>query len=244
MIRLLVSVRNEDEARVALSGGAQLIDVKEPARGALGAADPHAIARVVNAVAGRVPVSAALGELSDPDVFERCATLPGVQFAKVGLAGMAGCADWRQRWREALDRLPLGVTPVAVAYADAHEARSPAIEDVLAQGIALGCAALLIDTFDKSQGNLLDQLDPLRLAAIASTARSAGLFLVAAGSLRREHLPYVAAAQPEYVGVRGAACLAGRESLLSANLVRQLVEQLATLASRQSAKPNREFAPT
>ena len=39
MTRLLVSVRNGQEAEAALAGGAHVIDVKEPARGSLGRAD-------------------------------------------------------------------------------------------------------------------------------------------------------------------------------------------------------------
>ena len=52
--RLLVSVRNADEAIAALAGGAHVIDVKEPERGSLGAADTSAIAEIVLAVNGRV----------------------------------------------------------------------------------------------------------------------------------------------------------------------------------------------
>jgi uncharacterized protein (UPF0264 family) len=64
MMNLLVSVRSAAEAAAALAGGAGLIDVKEPARGALGRADAAVIAAVVRAVGGRRPVSAALGELA------------------------------------------------------------------------------------------------------------------------------------------------------------------------------------
>ena len=63
MTGLLVSVRSAAEARIALEAGADLIDVKEPRRGALGAADPAVWKDVCRAVAGRVPVSVALGEL-------------------------------------------------------------------------------------------------------------------------------------------------------------------------------------
>ena len=69
MTRLLVSVRSADEARTALAAGVDLIDVKEPARGSLGAASPGVVADVVGAVAGRVPVSAALGELFEAGDF-------------------------------------------------------------------------------------------------------------------------------------------------------------------------------
>ncbi len=55
MTRLLVSVRSAAEAEIALVGGAALIDVKEPARGALGMADFQVIRDVITAVAGRAP---------------------------------------------------------------------------------------------------------------------------------------------------------------------------------------------
>src|SRR5438128_1572682 len=60
---LLVSVRSAAEAEIAIGAGAALIDVKEPSRGPLGRADDTTIAAVVKQVAGRRPVSAALGEL-------------------------------------------------------------------------------------------------------------------------------------------------------------------------------------
>ena len=61
---LLVSVRSADEARAALAGGADVIDIKEPGRGPLGRADEATWRAVRAEVAGRVPVSAALGELA------------------------------------------------------------------------------------------------------------------------------------------------------------------------------------
>src|SRR5262245_59925297 len=84
--RLLVSVRSAAEAEAALAGGASLIDVKEPGRGSLGRPDNEIVAAVLRCVAGRRPVSAALGELMDrPALFQ----LPGLSYAKWGLAGCA-----------------------------------------------------------------------------------------------------------------------------------------------------------
>ena len=62
---LLVSVRNVTEALTALEAGADVIDVKEPTRGSLGAADSATLAAIAQAVGGRAPVTAALGELTD-----------------------------------------------------------------------------------------------------------------------------------------------------------------------------------
>src|SRR5207244_12998888 len=80
---LLVSGRSVVEAESALAGGAALIDIKEPAHGSLGRAHDAVIQAVVERVAGRRPVSAALGEL-----LEFHGPVPhGLTFVKWGLAG-------------------------------------------------------------------------------------------------------------------------------------------------------------
>ena len=64
MTRFLASIAGLDELAPALAGGADLIDVKDPATGALGAAHPDTIRAVVATVARRRPVSATLGDLA------------------------------------------------------------------------------------------------------------------------------------------------------------------------------------
>src|SRR3954469_22907203 len=87
--RLLVSVRSAAEAEAALAGGADIIDVKEPSRGSLGMADETVIQDVVATVAGRAPVSVALGDLADNRAY---AALPGVTWAKLGFRPLE--RDW------------------------------------------------------------------------------------------------------------------------------------------------------
>ena len=143
MTQLLISVRSAVEALEALAGGADWIDVKEPRRGSLGAADVSVMREVIAAVAGQTPVSAALGELLDsetPQFHSFIESLPtGLNFAKFGLAGCARRSDWRTQWQAAIQRLPHSIQPVAVVYADHHAAAarhvleyfaSPAVADV------------------------------------------------------------------------------------------------------------------
>ena len=94
MTGLLISVRSADEARIALAGGADVIDVKEPSRGALGAATPFVWDEVREVVAGCRPVSVALGELLDDEIDELAAATAGCEFAKIGLAGCQGITGW------------------------------------------------------------------------------------------------------------------------------------------------------
>src|SRR6187402_1196662 len=122
MTGLLISVRSADEAAIALAGGADVIDVKEPSRGALGAATPFVWDEVRQVVAGRRPVSVALGELLDDDIEELASAAFGCEFAKIGLAGCQGSAGWMSRWVQTIGQLPPGVQPVPVAYADWHGA--------------------------------------------------------------------------------------------------------------------------
>ena len=141
MTQLLISVRSAEEAAIAVRGGADWIDVKEPSRGSLGAADVSIQREVVAAVNGERPVSAALGELIEQSGSDSLA--PGVAFAKVGLARAADCSDWRERWRQWADALPAAVHPVAVAYA-VKLVRSPSsVKEDFVNPLTLGfCGAL------------------------------------------------------------------------------------------------------
>src|SRR5262249_38398523 len=146
----LVSVRSADEAEAALAGGAALIDVKEPSQGPLGRAPADALAAVLDAVAGRAPVSAALGELRDGLPAE---LQLGLRYCKAGLAGLA-----RRDWRAALTRASAwaltwgGCELVVAAYADWRLAEAPPLEEVCAHARRRPGGVLLLDTWLKEFG--------------------------------------------------------------------------------------------
>jgi uncharacterized protein (UPF0264 family) len=186
---------------------------------------------VVQAVAGRRPVSAALGELADPPVTgER---LAGVSFAKVGLANAP--SDWRDRLKDLFPapREPGSVAPVAAAYAEESRVGAPAIADVLDWAVGARAWALLIDTAIKDSHDLLDSLSAARLSAVIASARHAGMRIALAGSLQGERLGAALALGPDIVAVRGAAC-AGRErrGAVEQRRVRGLAELIAAHNAR------------
>ncbi len=84
MTQLLVSVQSRNEALDAVRGGADIVDVKAPSRGALGRADTSVVESVIDAVSNQVPVSMACGELVD---FRNQPVPASLRFAKIGLAG-------------------------------------------------------------------------------------------------------------------------------------------------------------
>jgi uncharacterized protein (UPF0264 family) len=220
MTGLLVSVRDAEEAREALRGGASVIDVKEPAAGSLGAASSDTIRQVVSAVAERAPVSVALGEL----LHETPPAVPdGVTFAKTGLSGIRSVADWGTRWQRRLRQLPTRVTPVAVLYADWRVAASPSPAELLPEADRAGCRVLLVDTFDKRGGNLFQHLPPATLRPWIEEARRRGWKVVLAGSLDLDSLASAVALRPDLIAVRGAASHPDRNGQVSAARVSELV---------------------
>jgi uncharacterized protein (UPF0264 family) len=225
---LLVSVRDAVEAEAALGGGADLIDVKEPARGALGRADDATITAVIQRVAGRRPVSAALGELTPDSRADRPA---GLRYVKWGLAGWGTASGWQQQLRDMYrphlrsQRLS-GI--VLVAYADWRNAAAPPVEDVFEFVRQFGTVVLL-DTFDKVPGRtLLDYLPAREIVALCRWCQAVDIKVALAGSLGVTQLLALREACPDWFAVRGAACADGhRAGPISAARVCELKRLLA-----------------
>ncbi len=240
--KLLISVRNADEAMIALEGGADWIDIKEPSRGSLGMASIETMSSIVTAVAGRAPVSAALGELIEqPNV----TALPaGISHAKMGLHG-AGPRPWRQQLQQTFAKLP-GIAPIAAAYVGPGVSGGPATpspRQVLQWAIDHRAAGVLLDTHSKSAGNLLTFRDIAWLRSFIDRAHAARLIVALAGSLSGESLTTALALGPDVIAVRGAACIDHqREQSIDPRRVRDLASQVSSRRAG-SAGPHHRRAP-
>jgi uncharacterized protein (UPF0264 family) len=241
---LLVSVRDVEEAREALAGGAAIVDVKEPGRGPLGAADAGIAAAIGAAVGGRVPWTVACGELvARPDQSPALAVAGAVGRTGAALpngakAGPAGCSavEWRGAFAAFAAALPTDTIPIAVVYADWRRADAPPPEALIAAAAEVArCGALLIDTFDKRGPAVLAGTAPEVLRGWIATAKMAGLTTALAGRLSIESLAAAAALGPDVLAIRGAACAGGRDGPVR----RHLVEA----AGRRCGRLSREEEP-
>lgn len=239
---LLVSVRGAAEAVEALAGGADVIDVKEPKRGSLGAADASTIAEVVRAVNGRAAVTAALGELNELVSgglgFHPATAPPGIALIKIGLAGCRANPDWICAWRDAIAAVlangrALASRPVAVVYADWEAANAPAPSEVLNAAVQVRCPALLVDTWDKSSGSLFDHWPAMGLRSYVDEVRSRGIRVVLAGSLSACAVGEAVRLKPDLIAVRTAACDGGRDGTVRRERVRALKQCIAAVRAVQ-----------
>ena len=223
-MRLLVSVRGPAEARAARRGGADVIDAKDPAHGALGPVGPARLAAICRAVGAGRPVSAALGDGADEaGVLGRAtaAARLGMAFVKVGFAGVPS-----ERWAARLARavrhtVGAGTEVVLVAYADWQSVDGPPPAQILAVAHGGGAAGVLLDTARKA-APLFALASPDTVAAWVAAAHAGGLFAALAGSLAGADFATARALGAEVVGVRGAACVGGRTGRVSAARVARL----------------------
>src|SRR5439155_22965 len=128
-MQLLISVAGPAEARAALRGGADVIDAKDPRRGALGPVSPQRLAAIRAAVAGARPLSAAVGDATSEQAVAgavAAAHSVGVAFVKLGLAGVTSEARADRLAVAARRAVETAVVTrlVLVAYADWRSAAS------------------------------------------------------------------------------------------------------------------------
>lgn len=227
MLRLLVSVRDVDEALAAAGAGADFIDCKEPADGALGALAPERIRQIVSALRRRHPrlhISATVGDLPAQQpgaILSRVAGVAacGVDYVKVGLwPGERAAAI---ALLDALADCDADIVPVLVADAGVDEV-------LVAHALALRAfPALMLDTAEKGRGSLLERLPMPMLASFVGAARAHGTWAGLAGSLRIDDAPALLALAPDFAGFRGAVTGADRAAALDPTLVQRLRGRLA-----------------
>ncbi|MGA2926934.1 MAG: (5-formylfuran-3-yl)methyl phosphate synthase, partial [Solirubrobacteraceae bacterium] len=171
-MRLLVSVVSADEARRALAGGADIVDVKDPAQGALGAPSPRALSDVVQVVGDGAPVSVALGDMPDlphtAALAARGAALSGASFVKVGLRGVRELDDAVALMSAVADAVAPQTAVIAAAYADAAALDPPALAPTLLPDVVerAGIAGALVDTFVKDGRGLYGWLSESELTEL------------------------------------------------------------------------------
>jgi (5-formylfuran-3-yl)methyl phosphate synthase len=217
-MRLLVSVTAAEEARVAVEAGVDIVDVKNPAEGSLGAPAPAAIAQVRDALPARLPLSAAIGDLPCLPGTAALAALgavrSGAAYVKIGLWGSATTEDAVAVLRAARDAVDGDAEVVAVTYADGARVPSRPLppSELITAARRAGVSGCLLDTAIKDGRGLLLWLHADALAELVAEAHGAGLEMALAGELRAEDLPAVRAAGADIAGVRSAACRDGRRT--------------------------------
>lgn len=232
-MRLLVSPMNVIEARSALLGGADILDVKNPKEGSLGANFPWAIRAVVDLADGRVPVSATIGDLDfkpgTASLAALGAAVAGADYIKAGLLGVK-TPEQAEEMLQGIVRSVKDYDPakkvVASGYSDYIRAGS--ISPMLLPEVAAraGADVVMVDTAVKDGRPTFDFMGEQDLAYFIALGHTNGLQVALAGSIGFAHLELLKRLDPDIIGVRGIVCGGDRNAAVQKELVEKVKSEL------------------
>ncbi|HMK16437.1 MAG TPA: (5-formylfuran-3-yl)methyl phosphate synthase [Methanomicrobiales archaeon] len=225
---LLVSPCTIEEASRSLA--ADIIDVKRPAEGSLGANFPWVI-RAVKGMTAK-PVSAAIGDFDyrpgSAALAAYGAACAGADYVKIGLR-----FDGRDRAREVIRAVVKAVkdefpekSVVIAAYSDYARLRTiPPFEAALLAAEE-GADVAMVDTGLKDGRSTFEFMDERALLDFTEANRGSGLRTALAGSLRFEDIATLKRINPDIIGVRGMVCGGDRSATIEPALVEKALRMI------------------
>jgi uncharacterized protein (UPF0264 family) len=225
---------NIEEAQAALAGGADIIDVKNPKEGSLGANFPWAIRAVADLARGRVPVSATIGDLEFKPGTASLAALgaasSGAEYVKAGLLGVKTPSQAEEMMAgivRAVKDYDAEKKVVASAYSDYARVGSISPHLLPAAAASAGADVVMVDTSIKDGKPTFDFMSEQDLYDFIDLSHANGLKVAIAGSIAFAHLELLKRLQPDIIGVRGIVCGGDRRSAVKRELVEKVKRTLA-----------------
>jgi hypothetical protein len=227
-MQLLVSPSSIDEARH--SAAADIIDVKKPSEGSLGANFPWVIREIK--VFSTKPVSAAIGDFDykpgGASLAAYGAACAGADYVKIGLAfeGEGKARDVISAVVKAVkDEFPKKFVVIA-SYSDYE--RMHAISPFDMAPIAAECGAdfAMVDTGIKDRRSTFAFMDEDVLRTFTESNRELGLGTALAGALRFEDIDALKRIGPDIIGVRGMVCGGDRNATVREDLIKTAIAMI------------------
>ncbi len=239
MTGMLASVSNLDEAKIALHESVDIIDLKDPMHGVLGAVTTEVAQEVVKFVSRQCLVSATIGDLPMQSTLiskaiETMAST-GVDIIKVGVFDDLTYEVIASLKEQAINGAKgfngQQFTIVIVFFVD----KGLDLEKISELAKA-GIRGVMLDTADKTKGNLRTHMQDKEIQSFVIQAKSYGLLAGLAGSLKASDIAPLLKSEPDYLGFRGALCQNNsRIQALNSSSVRN-IRSLITNAEEDSVQ--------
>ncbi len=209
-MRLLISIKDAGEAReILLAGGVDVLDVKNPAEGTLGANVPWVIEEIKELVGGKMELAASIGDLDyKPGTASQAAygvALLGVDYVTASMFALKTkeqVVDMESKLAKAIE--DFGCELIISGYADFKRVGCANPFEYVSE--LKDADVVMLDTAIKDGTNILDFSTIAELAEFRDAAHERGMEVVIAGSIRYPQLPLVAGLKPDFLGFRGIVC--------------------------------------
>jgi uncharacterized protein (UPF0264 family) len=226
-------VVNKTEALDSIKGGADILDVKNPKEGSLGANFPRVIRKVKEVTPENLELSATIGDLPNLPGTASLAALgaatSGVDYVKAGLLGVKTCEESTVLMTEvvkAVKEYDDSVKTIASGYADFKYIGCMNPLELPLVAYKAQADGVLVDVKIKNgQTNLFSFLTDEKLKELIDKAHNNNLLVALAGSLDTPDIHRVYSLGADIIGVRGAVCT--KKDRLSGKLEREKVLEFA-----------------
>ncbi len=234
LLKLLVSVVNKTEAQDSIKGGADIIDVKNPKEGSLGANFPRVIRAVKEAMPKNLELSATIGDLPNlpgtASLAALGAAVSGADYVKAGLYGVKTVEQATTLMTEVVKAVKdynSSLEIIASGYADFESVGCVNPLKLPEVAYTSGADGVLIDVKVKDgKSNLFTFLNDAQLQDFVTNAHKYNLLAALAGSLTPQDILRVNNLGADIIGVRGAVC--ARKDRVSGKLEQQKVADFVT----------------
>jgi uncharacterized protein (UPF0264 family) len=226
-LKVLISIKDAVEAgEITGLKGVDLVDVKNPAEGTLGANHPWVIEEVKELFSPGIQIAASIGDLDfkpgSASLAAYGAASLGVDYITASMHSLKSKEEVRTMTQKLLKTLEEFDTSLIVAgYADSD--RCGSINPIEFIPSAKGAEYVMLDTAIKDGKSILDFLTTAELTNFKERAHEMGLKLILAGSIRYPQLDLVKKVEPDVLGFRGVVC---REEEVKRDLVEKLVRTI------------------
>ncbi len=235
-IKLLISPKTIEEAKIIVANQVDYIDCKNPNEGSLGANFPWIISemkslippessQLLSATIGdfpNLPGSASLAALG--------AAVSGADIIKIGLKGpkneKSGIILMKKVVKAVKDYNDK-IKVVVAGYADRSRMKSsPEFMSIPTIAAESGSDIAMLDTYIKDNLGLFDFLSVDQLIQFKNKAKDYDLEIALAGNLRKKDIPLIINISPDIMGVRSIVC-EGYDRI-NGSIKKELIEDLKT----------------
>lgn len=231
-MKIFLSIKDLREAQeVMAGGGCDILDVKNPNEGTLGANVPWVIQEIKEIIPGDIQLAASIGDLyfkpGTASLAARGVATLGIDYVTASMFGLKTPGEvgkMTDKISRAIKDCDPSIKLIVSGYADNDRIGTVNPFDFVTE---IGEAEILmVDTAIKDGKNLFDFVTIEMLQDLNDTAHDHGLQTVIAGSIRLNHLPMALESNPDYLGFRGVFCENGDAKREKVVTLRREIERL------------------
>ena len=231
-MKVLISIRSLEELVPAIEGGADIIDLKNPNEGSLGASFPWLIKKIRN-YSDNFTLSVAIGDMPNlpgtAALASAGAAIYGVNIIKVGLYGPRTFNEGVKLLKSVVNAtkdVNQDILVVGAGYADFKSFNGIDSIDIPTICNLAGADIAMLDTYSKNGQKLFNFIDSEKLSKFVNKTHENDLLAALAGSLELQDIKKINELGADIIGFRGAACSGSdrKNGVVEINRVKKIVE--------------------